>query len=304
MKKVLSALITVAIFVVILLNIDIQQLGYYFLRMNVLYFLAGLSLFIPVSVLTGSRWKFLIRNECRIGLWESVGHLLACGSFNVVTPSKLGDFARVYFLKRQKRMTIKKGASAVIFEKSTDLLSICLFTVAGVFFIGLGELTATVLGISLAVIAVIILFYSINFPRWGFFRRLCGWTLKGKEFGKVFEEAYDYLAALKKEKRNFAYAIGYSLLIWVIQFVQIYLFFLCLNFNPGPALVFGLVPTAILVGLIPITVGGMGTRDSALIVLFSMYAPASLMLGVGILMSVRYWVPALAGLPFAKKYLG
>ena len=176
MKKALSALVTVAIFVVILLNIDIQQLGYYFLRMNVVYFLAGLSLFIPVSILTGSRWKFLIRKECRIGLWESVGHLLACGSFNVVTPSKLGDFARVYFLKRQKRMTIKKGASAVIFEKSTDLLSICLFTVAGVFFIGLGELTATVLGISLAVIAVIILFYSINFPRWGFFRRLCGWT--------------------------------------------------------------------------------------------------------------------------------
>jgi hypothetical protein len=48
----------------------------------------------------------------------------------------------------------------------------------------------------------------------------------------------------------------------------------------------------------------MGTRDSAIIVLFHPYAAADVSLGVGILYSLfGYWLPSLIGLPFLQRAL-
>jgi uncharacterized membrane protein YbhN (UPF0104 family) len=65
--------------------------------------------------------------------------------------------------------------------------------------------------------------------------------------------------------------------------------------------VFAYVPLSIFVGLIPISFGGIGTRDAALIYLFSPYESSSTMAGIGILCSFRYFVPALFGLPFLDR---
>jgi uncharacterized membrane protein YbhN (UPF0104 family) len=67
-------------------------------------------------------------------------------------------------------------------------------------------------------------------------------------------------------------------------------------------MVLAYVPISIFVGLLPLTIGGMGTRDSALIYLFAAYEPASVMAGIGLLCSMRYWMDTLVGLPFFHAY--
>ena len=63
-------------------------------------------------------------------------------------------------------------------------------------------------------------------------------------------------------------------------------------------------PLAIFISLIPITIAGMGTRDSAIIYLFSSWASPSVCLGVGFLYTLfAYWFLALIGLPIIKKLL-
>ena len=63
--------------------------------------------------------------------------------------------------------------------------------------------------------------------------------------------------------------------------------------------VFALAPLAILLGQLPITLGGMGTRDLAFISLFTEYAKEVDLLSVGILFSAfRYWLPSIMGIPF------
>ena len=62
-------------------------------------------------------------------------------------------------------------------------------------------------------------------------------------------------------------------------------------------------PLSIFVGLIPVTVAGMGTRDSALIFLFSSYADPAVMAGIGLLCSLRYWIDTLVGIPFFHQYV-
>jgi hypothetical protein len=47
----------------------------------------------------------------------------------------------------------------------------------------------------------------------------------------------------------------------------------------------------------------MGTRDAAIIFLFGLYHPPELLAGVGFYVSLRYLVPAAAGLPFLPRCL-
>ena len=81
------------------------------------------------------------------------------------------------------------------------------------------------------------------------------------------------------------------------------LLFLALGVNISLFYIAAAFPLAIFVGLIPITIAGMGTRDSAIIYLFSAWAGSSVCLGVGFLYSFfAYWFLALLGLPIMKKY--
>ncbi|MEJ2040882.1 MAG: hypothetical protein P8X55_18420, partial [Desulfosarcinaceae bacterium] len=64
-----------------------------------------------------------------------------------------------------------------------------------------------------------------------------------------------------------------------------------------------LTPLAIFAGLLPLTYAGVGTRDAALIYFLRDYLSPGAGAALGILCTMRYIVPALAGLPFLNRYM-
>ena len=64
-----------------------------------------------------------------------------------------------------------------------------------------------------------------------------------------------------------------------------------------------LAPLALLVGMLPLTFAGIGTRDAALIYFYAPFFPAVIGAALGLLCTLRTLVPALAGLPFLSRYL-
>ena len=80
--------------------------------------------------------------------------------------------------------------------------------------------------------------------------------------------------------------------------------FLALGVNIPIIYIFAAFPLSIFIGLIPITLAGMGTRDSAIIYFFAHLANPSICLAMGLLYSFfGYFLLALFGLPFMKKML-
>ena len=101
---------------------------------------------------------------------------------------------------------------------------------------------------------------------------------------------------------RFAGIVLLSCALWCLNLIQVYLFFLTLHSTVRLAVVFAYVPISIFVGFLPLTIAGMGTRDSALILLFAPYETAAVMAGVGILFSLKIWSESLLGLPFFQYY--
>ena len=94
-----------------------------------------------------------------------------------------------------------------------------------------------------------------------------------------------------------------SVFLWFLHIAQFYVIFLALHSPVSIFAVFRLVPLAILVGLVPLTVAGVGTRDSAMIYFFKPYDDVARIVGVGLFSSLRYFIPGIAGLPFLNHYI-
>ncbi|HEV7226400.1 MAG TPA: lysylphosphatidylglycerol synthase domain-containing protein [Pirellulales bacterium] len=90
---------------------------------------------------------------------------------------------------------------------------------------------------------------------------------------------------------------AFSLVLWTLHLLQIDCFLKAAGVFAPWSEAASRVPAAIFAGLLPISFCGIGTRDSALIWLFSDLAPASVMAAVGALTALRYLVPGAAGIP-------
>ena len=62
------------------------------------------------------------------------------------------------------------------------------------------------------------------------------------------------------------------------------------------------MPIAFIVSLLPITIGGFGTRETVLIWLLSDYATIENIMLACIMISLRYIIPALIGLLYIQDY--
>ena len=93
------------------------------------------------------------------------------------------------------------------------------------------------------------------------------------------------------------------MLIWFVHIVQIWLFIIALDAFAPFIVSVALIPLALLIGLMPFTFAGIGTRDAALIVLYRPWFDAGTGAALGVLCILRYLLPALAGLPLLGRYL-
>lgn len=302
LRTLISIGITIAIFIIIFGKIDVNELKYHFLHINIRYFLISMILFLPIVFTNAERWRIILSKSCNINRKEAIKLTLSGLTFSAITPSRLGDLTKAYFIK--DHLNLKRGFGSVFFEKSMDLFSLCVFSLAGVVLSGtLSRVSAPVLIFSLVTISIVSIFFVIDFSNIKFFNWILDFLSRKEKIGNVTTELHTFISEIKKDRRILFLIISSSLLLWFLNLIQIYFFFLCFAYFPDIELVLGLVPIAIMVGMIPITIAGMGTRDSALIVLFAGYAPSSLILGVGILCSLRYGILGLAGLPFVRGYL-
>jgi hypothetical protein len=200
-------------------------------------------------------------------------------------------------------MEIKRGMNIVLFEKYIDLASLGVVILTGIFW-NFKWNQANAMGVCYAavILAIFPILYFLRIERWmknPFFE-------KNRFFAKLksfFLDSHDYLQELKRSGKHLAFIWMISIFLWFVHILQFYVIFLAFHSHVSLFDVFRLVPLAILVGLIPVTMAGIGTRDSAMIYFFAPYEAVPKIVGVGLFASLRYFVPGILGLPFLNQYI-
>jgi hypothetical protein len=241
-----------------------------------------------------------------LGFGEANRLILVASVLNMVLPSKMGDIAKAYFMRARGHLSGSLSLSLVIFEKACDMLSLLLWCAFGLLRYPQKDwlfwvMTVSVLG---GLLSGGLLLSSRLFAC-GFFaagQALAPTRLRGKlaTLQTSWHDMHDYFW---HDPRQWWKITVTSVFLWFLHLLQIWLFILALNAWAPFVANLALSPLAILAGLLPLTFAGIGTRDAALIVFYQPFFGPPTAAALGVLCTLRYLIPALAGLPFLRQYL-
>ena len=91
-------------------------------------YLVGLSSLSGVYIMKSWRWQILNRSfGIQIPLKTALIFYLSAGFLSVITPGRLGEFAKIYFLKRKYNVNTAMATSSVLLDRIWDVLVLSLF---------------------------------------------------------------------------------------------------------------------------------------------------------------------------------
>lgn len=306
MKTLLSLAVSAALLGIIYWMIDFPQLIDAFRLSDVWLLALGIAFVVPTTLLTAWRLTRLLPVEAGLSLARSTRIILAGSVLNIILPSKMGDVAKFAFLRQRGVISGATALSTVVFEKAVDLVALLVWCALGLaVFSGEAWFFRTMLAVvGAGALAGGAMLVSRNLSAW-FFKiaiRLAPARLADKV--AALRDAWFAMHAHFWRNRRFgAWMLAVSVFLWFLHLVQIWIFALSLGAPVPLSANLALAPLAILAGLLPLTLGGIGTRDAALIYLFIGYMPPATGAALGILCTLRYLLPALGGLPFFVGFL-
>ncbi len=248
----------------------------------------GALLTVAFPIFSALRWRAVMGGlGRRISIRESNSIILACFTLSTFTPSKGGDLGRAWFLRGRVPMSTVLGS--VFAERLLDV-----FTLLGFCFVG----SLTFHWRSLRLISGALLVGGVIVVAGLLLVRL---PVPARIQPRV-ERGLEALRVLLRSPGLFGLVLLFTLLNWLASILQAWFFYRSLGATAvAPGLVCAALPAAIFIGLLPVTIAGMGTRDATLIRLLAGHASAPISLGVGMLYSLcGYWIPGLVGLPFLR----
>ncbi|MFN0072784.1 MAG: lysylphosphatidylglycerol synthase transmembrane domain-containing protein [Chloroflexota bacterium] len=238
-------------------------------------------------------WRFrTVLNAIGYSVSWSRSFLLTMAAWPIssITPSKSGDLIKAYYLRKTVPATVTAGS--LLAERAVDVAVLGAMSFVGSMFFDRPAITLFS-GLILAAIA-------------GFFivapwtRRLSLKPAWRQRLDLVLSSTY----ALSRSPSLLFITLSLTFINWVTTVLTAWLLFLAVDANVPLIYTFAGLPPALFAGLMPFTLGGMGTRDSVIMLLFEGYATSAQSLTVGILYAFfGRWLLSLLGIPFLQRLI-
>lgn len=246
------------IFIAIILKINRSRVLELITSIDKLYLIISIILFLPQILFKAWRLQMIVQSQ---GVSHSIKDcfiVYAASMFvGIITPGKLGEFSRAFYLQA-KNYPLRKSFASVLLDRLFDLFFIFLIAVIG--FIIFMDLPIIYLYVF---IVIAFLTFLIIFSK-----RLNLFVFLPEKYREVANDLNEFLKFRLSKTKLFLSLIA-TVATWLVYFTQIYL----LSFSLGiPISYFQLalcISMSAVVSLVPITISGVGTRDATLLIVFS-----------------------------------
>ena len=296
--KIIGGIVSFTIIFVLYTQLNIGALIDVFRNLKFWYLLLVLILFFAVQLLSAIRWKIMARSYHELSFLDSIKLTASCGSLNIILPSKMGHFAKAYFMAARNHAEPLPAISMVVYEKLSDLSAMSLlFVIIATLYNKYNSLIGFAYAASLIILICFGLLHFVNI----FDNRFVAKLEKIKICNKIIDFGETIFLFQKNPRVSKTILIQTNLItivFWMVHTSQIVLFFFMLGLK-APVLMIGTsMLCAIFFGLLPISIAGIGTRDLAIVYLFQGVITYSEAISIGMLTTFRYILSALIGLPF------
>jgi uncharacterized protein (TIRG00374 family) len=266
----LTQLIGVCMFLYILANLDIsavlkqlQQLRIEWLGVYVLFFMLSFSA-------KALRWNVVLEAQGTVLSIDKVLAIAIVASFiGLVTPGRVGEVSKIAYL-REEHMSVARSAVSVVLDRLYDIAVLLVFGLIGLAYFSSFFLSHLNSFLVFFAVSVLLCLMVILFRRrlWNLLKVVTRRILAEDSYAAIADGWETFRTELKAVARPTAPAmLGYSMIAHVFFFGQ--LFVLALGFGVELPIVYLSLCAALssLVALLPISIGGLGTREATFIAL-------------------------------------
>lgn len=226
-------------------------------------------------------------------LWRATDAMLATWPLALITPSRAGDLARAFILRDV--CPPLEGSGAVLVERMIDVQSLCILAIFGSLYVGYWPGLVAAGGI-LAAEWFVVVFFVLS----GRYKTLPVLRQKADKLERLVR-VFD---ALKDRPKVFLWINAFSLLSWLMNVLLVVTLLKAFGADTPVLATMATWPLALFVGLLPLTVGGMGTRDAAFVALLHGFGPvdeAKVFAATIGYSAVSLWLFSAVGLPFLLR---
>jgi uncharacterized protein (TIRG00374 family) len=254
------------LFFYIVYDAGINEIFEIFKKISPLAVLISSILFIPRFFISTYKWMLICRKQGIEARYLYLIKINLIGLFyGSVTPLWIGDYIRAPYLMEESKRPIHACIINVFIDQIIELASLIFLALFGSILIykRFPYFLPIFFSISLIIIFLYFIFKEKSKKILSFFKFVIP-----EKFSSWISPDYIYNFP---SIAFFLLTIFIEVLSYLIMFLQIYIISFCLNISI-PFLDFVLIySVASLIGIIPITIAGFGTRESVLIYFFSFY---------------------------------
>lgn len=227
-----------------------------------------LLLNLPVLFIKSLRWRYILKlQSISYSLSQTFISYLSGLFVGIVTPGRLGEAIKIFYLKEDQGIPLSKGLSGVLADRLFDLCFLILFGILGIWYLRIfGQLNQlTMIFIFLAIVAIFI--YLISKNRFKDFIV----SFFGQKFDGLIISLEQFLTGFKDLARPKIILPGFlTVLSYIVYFIQCHLILLSLSIKIDFLMTVFLMSLINLASLVPISILGIGTREAAMIYLFAL----------------------------------
>jgi len=181
----------------------------------------------------------------------------------VATPGRLGEFTKVGHL-HGKGISTPDAISLVLVERLIDLWILSVFGLAGAVYIFLSAGSLVAAGL---VVFIGILLGFLLVKKWNYLLRVCSPSMTGNHWlnTQPWTERWRVLSGALERVSNRCGSLLLSIGLFCVglSFCQILFLAGAFGFEVDPLIVLFAYATSTLIAIIPISVGGLGTREAS-----------------------------------------
>jgi len=301
-KTIFAVLVTIGLIAYLIVKTKPRNLLVAVLSLNWITIIFIIVIMCIMFVLKTFRWNYILyKLELKLP-FQKILSLVLIGSFGAaVTPAKVGDLIKAYYLSKWKNVKEITSVFSAILDRTMDLVSVGILSIIALPFF-FQELQKTIkwsffAGILILSIILIIVFNSkiVKMIVEGIIKIRTREKGKGKKHSEVqneeketenknvqhlVDEYYSQFNYFKK--KDFFFLFSLSMLFWALLGFQVSLVVYSmanvkLNFS-GIVTITGIMTVVAIISIVPISLSGIGIRDAA----FMYLAYYSLQIGFGV----------------------
>ena len=271
LKKLLP-IIGIIILIYIFATLDLNEIYTVFLTIDPLYLVLSFFSVFPIVLLSNIQWQILLKKQkIRVGFFYSLKNIFIGYFYGFITPGGVGAYTRSFYLSNESKAPLPKCVSNIIVFNTIDYLSLLLLgAVGGLFLSSVSPFLFLTIVTVLIVFVVLFLFFLKKERSKPMFIRI----VQSKIFATISDQLTDSVDSFYEDLPCFKEIIlpfSISIFGWIVRFSILFLIAGMFSINVPFYYFILIIAVANVVASIPVTIYGLGTREAALISLFSVF---------------------------------